>query len=811
MTVDTASLELRVRSLEVEVADKRLQGLEKSAGKTEKATDGLVATFRRAAAPLVALAASAKTLMDAISAQRRYDQLSSTLTTVTGSAQDATEVFKILQRYANITPFAIENLNEAFIKLVNYGLDPSERALTSYGNTATSLGKDITDMVQAVASATTGEFDALKSFGIRAKNQGDTIAFSFRGTTKVVKNSTEEIEEYLLSIGEVDFAGAMENSLGKLNDTMLALDEQWDTLLLNVMQAGVGNAIQEGVQVGVDALVELNAQVASGELEASLRASAGRWEGWANDAQVSVDMVSKFLNNQSSFWGPMVTKNVDSMISTFRNFPENVRAFIQIATTEVASGMDKAQAYVMAFGRGVKEFFSGGTWGDAVGGLEKELAGIDQARMGSIEYILKERDSALASYEAQMEASRKLRDQYDKDQETDYGDRLAKYRIKAQEEEAKALTKSEQAKLDKQKKEYEDLVKSLQTEEESIQASYEKRRAIIEKNTTAESDARVKLMDRLDKQHEKELRQLQGIEEAYDRRKRLIGEVQTIQESMWTKSQQAAAAYQAQMETLWQAQMAGTIGEQEHTKMVEQTTAEYEKQQAKMEGTYFDLEEISKSAARNAQSAFADFLFDPFSESADGMLLGFIKVLQRMAAEAAAAQIFQSMASSSGGWLSTLASVGSTIAGAWGGGAASGMGAAGKASMAAGATQAGYANIGSWVPGRAVGGPTEGGRLYEVNERGPELYSEGGRDYLMGSKGGVVKPLSEGGGGGGVTINFDIGISVASDGAAQTTVSSSTSDMNELGKKIKDLSAQVIQEEMRPGGLIWNMTEGRNG
>lgn len=810
MTVDTASLELRVRSLEVEVADKRLQGLEKSAKKGEKATDDLVGSFKRAAGPILALVASTKTLMDAIGAQRRYDQLSSTLTTVTGSAQDAAEVFKILQRYANITPFAIENLNEAFIKLVNYGLDPSERALTSYGNTATSLGKDITDMVQAVAAATTGEFDSLKSFGIRAKNQGDTIAFSFRGTTKVVKNSTEEIEKYLLSIGEVDFAGAMENSLGKLNDTMLALDEQWDTLLLNVMQAGVGNAIQEGVQVGVDALVELNAQVASGELEASLRASAGRWAGWGNDAQVSVDAVTGFLTDQSKTWGPLVTKNVDNMISTFRNFPENVRAFIQIATTEVAAGMDKAKSYVMTFGRGVKEFFSGGSWGDAVGGLEKELAGIDEARMGSIEYILKERDTALASYEAQMEASRKLREQYDKDQETDYGDRLAKYRIKQQEQEAQALSKSEQAKLNKQKKEFEDLVKSLQTEEESIQKSYEKRRAIIEKNTSAESEARTKLMDRLDKQHEKELRQLQGIEEAYERRKRLIGEVQAIQESMWTKSQQAAAAYQAQMETLWQAQMAGSINEQEHAQMVEQTTKEYEKQQAKMEGTYFDLEEISKSAARNAQSAFADFLFDPFAESADGMLLGFIKVLQRMAAEAAAAQIFQSMASSSGGWLSTLASVGSSIAGAWGGGAASGMGAAGKASMAAGASQAGYSNLGSWVPGRAVGGPTEGGRLYEVNERGPEMYSEGGRDYLMGSKGGVVRPLSPGGSGSEVNVNFDIQINVTPSGT-ETSVSSSTSDMNELGKKIKDLSAQVIQEEMKPGGLLWNAKENRNG
>lgn len=43
--------------------------------------------------------------------------------------------------------------------------------------------------------------------------------------------------------------------------------------------------------------------------------------------------------------------------------------------------------------------------------------------------------------------------------------------------------------------------------------------------------------------------------------------------------------------------------------------------------------------------------------------------------------------------------------------------------------------------GRASGGPVEAGRLYEVNEKGPELLSSGGRDYLMmGSSGGKVTP-----------------------------------------------------------------------
>ena len=45
------------------------------------------------------------------------------------------------------------------------------------------------------------------------------------------------------------------------------------------------------------------------------------------------------------------------------------------------------------------------------------------------------------------------------------------------------------------------------------------------------------------------------------------------------------------------------------------------------------------------------------------------------------------------------------------------------------------------IPGRASGGPVAAGALYQVNERGPELLSVNGRDYLMmGAQSGHVTP-----------------------------------------------------------------------
>jgi len=76
-----------------------------------------------------------------------------------------------------------------------------------------------------------------------------------------------------------------------------------------------------------------------------------------------------------------------------------------------------------------------------------------------------------------------------------------------------------------------------------------------------------------------------------------------------------------------------------------------------------DLSEYSKQAARNMQSAFADFLFDPFEDGLDGLAKNFAKILQRMAAEWAAAQIFNGLGdwgksnSGSGGLLGAAASI----------------------------------------------------------------------------------------------------------------------------------------------------------
>lgn len=64
-----------------------------------------------------------------------------------------------------------------------------------------------------------------------------------------------------------------------------------------------------------------------------------------------------------------------------------------------------------------------------------------------------------------------------------------------------------------------------------------------------------------------------------------------------------------------------------------------------------DLEEMGREAARNIHQSFVDFMMNPFEDGLKGMLKSFAQMLQRMIAEAAAAQIlgglFSGMAGSS--------------------------------------------------------------------------------------------------------------------------------------------------------------------
>lgn len=176
---------------------------------------------------------------------REFEQLSGSLKTVTGSTEAAQKAFAMIEKFALDTPYQLDEIVEAFIRLQALGLDPSQEALNSYGNTASAFGKNILEFAQAVAAATVGEFERLKTFGIKAMAEGEKVKFVFQGVTTEVNKNAKEIEGYLRSLGDINFAGAMNEQMKTMNGVLSNIEDNFAKIARDIGSAGLNDAIKE--------------------------------------------------------------------------------------------------------------------------------------------------------------------------------------------------------------------------------------------------------------------------------------------------------------------------------------------------------------------------------------------------------------------------------------------------------------------------------------------------------------------------------------------------------------------------------------
>ena len=446
----TAQLDILINSSDVPNAKRQLDSLAKSGDTTSSS----MAALTTKVAGLLSVSAGFSKL---VSVSRQFDQMNAGLVTMTGSTESAALAFAELEKFASKTPYTLDQSVQAFTKLVSLGLEPSQAAIESYGNTAAAMGKDLNQMIEAVADAATGEFERLKEFGIKARQQGDNVSFTFQGVTTTVKKNATEIENYLQTIGNVNFAGAMSNRMATLDGALSNLQDSWDGLFRAISQAGTGEVIEDSVRVAISALDELNDSISSGQTMAYIDAWGGAWGQTFDDVANMLESMDQYFSDSMESWGGEAKSTSQFMSDAFWEFPANIRALIQIATTHIAGFVDKAKAYGAAAAEALNPFSDGG-WSV---NLQLELAAIDHNVATLSASYLEQRNAAVSSLNDQTEAARNLREEYDKRRQksgidlgsfTKAGDskdgesgvdkeseRLAKKLQKEQEAEAKAL------------------------------------------------------------------------------------------------------------------------------------------------------------------------------------------------------------------------------------------------------------------------------------------------------------------------------------------------------------------------------------
>ena len=410
---DTASLVVRVSSQGASAVNRELSSLTDTA-KSAAAAVGLVVSAGAAMSKLVQTA-------------RQTDVLMASLKTMTGSSEQAAAAFGELTKIAAETPYTLDQSVTAFTKLVSLGLEPSKKAIISYGNTAAAMGKDLSQMIEAVADASTGEFERLKEFGIKAKQQGDRVSFAFQGVTTTVGKNAAEIEGYLQGLGENQFAGAMANRMATLDGALSNLQDSWDGLFRAVSSAGTGDIIAEQVRMASDALSELTASISSGEALAYIQAWGGEWEATFKDLQTAISDADDYLTSTLKEWGVSADDTSSFMSQAFWEFPANIRAAIQIATTELAGFVDKAKVYADIYARAWDPrnlFKDKGILGD----YQTQIEQIDKNVLGLSTSILAERDQRIGKLNEETDAAKALRAAYDEKQKAPALD-LGQFRV----------------------------------------------------------------------------------------------------------------------------------------------------------------------------------------------------------------------------------------------------------------------------------------------------------------------------------------------------------------------------------------------
>lgn len=220
--------------------DNRLGGIIKTVGKVGAVLTG------------VGVAAAGFLGNGMLDAAIQFENFKTQLTTIEGDSEKAQKSLDWIEEFAKKTPYELDQVTDAFVKMKSYGIDPIEDGLmTSVGNMASAMGKPIDQAVEALADAMTGENERLKEFGIKSSKdkKTDTTTFTYnkdgKEYTKTVSNNAKEIQAALQGIMDERFTGGMDAMSKTWEGTVSNMKDAYSGFLRAIANAGVFDALKE--------------------------------------------------------------------------------------------------------------------------------------------------------------------------------------------------------------------------------------------------------------------------------------------------------------------------------------------------------------------------------------------------------------------------------------------------------------------------------------------------------------------------------------------------------------------------------------
>jgi len=217
----------------------------------------------RTLGPLLAVLVTGKVIKDIVTTNARFEDLRTTLSTVTGSVQGGAKAFDQISKFATKTQFGVEDLTTTYIKLATSGIEPTEKLLTTFSNAAAvttdqvgtlSALTDVYTRSLASGQVELQEFDKLQDRGLPVydilkqklgvtRNELSKFSKETGNTELILRTLSETIEE---RYGNAT-ANLLQNTSTKFSNLGIALKNVADRM---------GNEFSPSFKDGIDQVTE---------------------------------------------------------------------------------------------------------------------------------------------------------------------------------------------------------------------------------------------------------------------------------------------------------------------------------------------------------------------------------------------------------------------------------------------------------------------------------------------------------------------------------------------------------------------------
>lgn len=284
-----------------------------------------------------------------------------------GGVEQARATFEMLQQAARDTLQPFDALKAAAQDLQRNGIAPSAEQLKTFSQIAISSGKSLETVTASFTAALQGRFKALNQLGITAKDMGDKLALTYKGTTTEIEKNSAALAGYFEKIGEQN-KGALDYLQSGMTGAFNHLDNAWGDFVRSLAESGIGKLITDAMREIAGGLDSVTSWInENSPYIKQFFQSIG--DAFGTIAKVVKDSTESALKFIAKFWDDSESESKDGIsnigffLSQFFNFARV--GFLEDVAKPAAKAWGAISGGLTAIGEGLGSSLSGGNFFDA--------------------------------------------------------------------------------------------------------------------------------------------------------------------------------------------------------------------------------------------------------------------------------------------------------------------------------------------------------------------------------------------------------------------------------------------------------------